>query len=103
MNKKLNCWEVKKCGREPGGAKNHELGICPSATEKKLDGIHGGSNAGRSCWLVAGTMCGGVVQGTYAQKYEDCEICDFFHQVLEEEEDKQFLLHYILLNKLSEE
>ena len=103
MNKKLNCWEVKKCGRGPGGAKIHELGICPSAIEKKFDGTHGGSNAGRVCWVVAGTMCSGAVQGTYAQKYEDCGKCDFFRQVLEEEEDKQFILHYVLLKKQSED
>ena len=73
MKKKLNCWEVKKCGRESGGAKSLELGICPSAIEKKLDGTHGGSNAGRACWVVAGTICSGVVEGTFANKYKDCE------------------------------
>jgi hypothetical protein len=29
--KKLNCWEVKKCGREPGGVKVKELGVCPAS------------------------------------------------------------------------
>jgi hypothetical protein len=28
---KLNCWELKKCGREAGGAKSNEMGICPAA------------------------------------------------------------------------
>ncbi|MGE5174112.1 MAG: two-CW domain-containing protein, partial [Betaproteobacteria bacterium] len=28
---KLNCWEHKKCGRQPGGHKVAELGVCPSA------------------------------------------------------------------------
>jgi hypothetical protein len=101
MNKKLNCWEVKKCGREPGGEKSSELAICPAANEKKLHGTHGGSNAGRACWAVAGTFCDGTVQGTFAKKYEDCEKCDFFHQVLDEE-DKEFTLHHILRKKLKE-
>ena len=79
--KKLNCWEFKGCEREPGGKKTGELGVCPAATRKKLNGLHGGKNSGRACWLVAGTMCGGEVQGTFAQKYGDCEKCDFFKSV----------------------
>jgi len=27
---KLNCWEFKKCGRQPGGPKVAELGVCPA-------------------------------------------------------------------------
>jgi hypothetical protein len=101
MTKKLNCWEVKKCGRERESAINSKLGVCPAAIEKKLDGTHSGSNAGRACWVVAGTLCGGIVQGTFAKKYEKCERCDFFNQVLDEE-DKEFILHHILLKKLRE-
>jgi hypothetical protein len=85
VRKKLNCWEIKGCERQPGGKKAAELGICPAAVEKKLDGLHGGKNAGRACWLVAGTMCSGKVQGTFAQKYGNCEKCDFFEAVREEE------------------
>jgi hypothetical protein len=84
-SKKLNCWEYKGCGRQPGGKKAGELGVCPAATDKKLDGLHGGKNAGRACWLVAGTMCGGKVQGSFAQKYGNCEKCDFFKAVMENE------------------
>lgn len=29
---KLNCWEFKKCGRETGGLKIKEMGVCPDAT-----------------------------------------------------------------------
>lgn len=99
--KKLNCWEYKKCGREPGGA-NIDLGVCPSSVEKKLHGTHGGTNAGRACWVVAGTMCGGNVQGTFAKKCRNCEHCDFYKKVIAEE-DKQFQLSFILLRKLKEE
>jgi len=99
--KKMNCWEVKKCGREPGGSNKH-LGVCPSAVEKKLHGVHGGANAGRACWVVAGTMCGGAVQGTFAKKYENCEKCDFYQMVLQEE-GRQYLLSMFLLKKLREE
>ena len=82
---KLNCWEFKKCGREPGGANADELGICPAATDTSSDGINGGKNAGRTCWSVAGTFCGGEVQGTFAQKRTGCLNCDLFEKVLEEE------------------
>lgn len=61
---KLNCWQVKKCGREPGGAKTAELGICPAAAEVALSGTNGGKNGGRACWAIAGTLCGGKVQGS---------------------------------------
>ena len=29
---KLNCWEYKKCGRQPGGDRAKEMGICPVTT-----------------------------------------------------------------------
>ncbi len=98
--KKLNCWEFKKCGREPGGAKVNELGVCPATIEVKLHGTHGGKNAGRACWVVAGSMCGGKVQGTFAQKYGNCVKCDFF-QKLKEEEGVHYELSATLLAKLT--
>ncbi len=82
---KKNCWEYKKCGRETGGANAHELGICPAATETRLNGVHSGENSGRSCWVVAGTLCRGEVHGNFALKYETCLICDFFNKVKREE------------------
>ena len=97
--KKLNCWEHKKCGREPGGIKVHELGECPSTTDPGLDGVHEGKNAGRACWAIAGTMCGGKEQGTFAQKYGNCVICDFFKMV-KEQEGADFTLSSDLLEKL---
>lgn len=81
----LNCWEVKKCGRQPGGAKAAELGVCPAALETKRDGVNQGKNGGRICWALAGTLCGGVVQGTFVQKAGNCVNCDFYKQVRKEE------------------
>ena len=98
---KLNCWEFKKCGREPDGVKVHELGICPATTEFRLDGIHEGENSGRACWTIAGSMCGGRVQGSFAHKYGNCVICDFFKKV-KEEEGADFTLSSVLLEKLEE-
>lgn len=86
--KKINCWEFIKCGREPDGAKAGKLGVCPAAIFKEADGIHGGKNAGRCCWVVAGTFCKGEIQGEFARKILDCLRCPFHDYVLEEEEGK---------------
>jgi len=80
-----NCWEFKQCGRQSGGHKAHELGVCPAATEKRTDGINQGTNAGRCCWAIAGTLCKGELQGVFAQKVGNCMKCDFFQQVAQEE------------------
>lgn len=81
---RANCWEVKKCGREPGGAKVGELGACPAA-QADIVGINGGTRGGRICWAVAGTLCGGQVQGTFAQKVANCMNCEFYLTVKREE------------------
>jgi len=97
--KKKNCWEFKKCGREPVGRKADELGVCPAAVEKKLDGVHSGKNGGRACWVIVGTMCGGNVQGTFAQKYKNCGVCDFYNLV-RKEEGGNLVTTIVLLKKL---
>ncbi len=86
---KTNCWEHKKCEREPGGRLSGERGICPASAHQILNGIHGGKNAGRACWAVAGTFCGGEAQGTEAQKQRSCWNCDFFQLVKGEEEKSE--------------
>ncbi|MGW8272931.1 MAG: two-CW domain-containing protein [Thermodesulfovibrionales bacterium] len=96
---KLNCWEFKKCGRQPQGHRVHELGLCPAPMEERLDGVHDGVNAGRSCWIIAGTMCGGKVQGTFAEKFNNCEQCDFYAAV-KTEEYPSFQLVGTLLGKM---
>lgn len=66
----MNCWEYKKCGRETGGTKAVELGVCPAYP-----------NGGKDCWKIAGTFCGGMVQGTEAQKKKSCLTCDWYLMV----------------------
>lgn len=53
----LKCWEVKKCGNQ----------ACPAYNSSEL-----------RCWQVAGTYCGGQVQGTFAQKIGGCENCEVY-------------------------
>jgi hypothetical protein len=96
---KRNCWEVQECGREPGGKNAATKGVCPAATFHRLDGAHGGKNAGRCCWVVAGTMCGGKVVGSLAKKYNDCRKCDFYKKV-QEEEGTHFLITIDLIKWL---
>ena len=82
---KQNCWEFKKCGREPGGIKASTLGVCTAATETRTNGLNSGKNGGRACWALAGTLCGGVVQGTFATKLPNCLKCEFYQLVGSEE------------------
>jgi len=52
-----------------------------------LDGVHGGTCAGRACWTVAGTMCKGKPTGMYAEKIESCTKCAFYKTVKKAEGD----------------
>jgi hypothetical protein len=83
---KPNCWEYKKCGREPGGLKTDELGICPSATNVLADGLNKGKNGGRICWAIAGTFSNGEKQCTFAKTIPFCTVCDFYITVQKEED-----------------
>lgn len=58
MSNEKNCWEFLKCGREIGGIKIKEMGVCVASPAR-----------GRDCWKVASTFCGGNVQGTEAQNF----------------------------------
>ena len=64
----MKCWEFKKCGREKGGSKARELGVCPAWP-----------NGGDCCARIAGTLCGGKVQGSFAQKLANCLKCEFYN------------------------
>lgn len=63
----MNCWEFKHCGREERGANVGGLGVCPAYPEH-----------GTHCARVAGTFCKGEIQGTFAQKLNNCIKCDFY-------------------------
>lgn len=97
---KINCWEFMKCGREVGGKYAKDLGVCPVALEKKADGIHGGVNAGRCCWAIAGTYCDGKTQGTFAEKFLSCTGCRFYILVCQEED--KYLISEEIKKKIKE-
>ncbi len=95
-----NCWDAKNCGRTPGGHRAGELGVCPAATEARLDGIHSGKNGGRACWAIAGTLCGGAVQGTFAEKEENCMACDHYKAVRKSANEENCWMNFISLSGL---
>jgi hypothetical protein len=45
-------------------------------------------------------MCGGEPQGTFAQKYKNCEKCDFYQKV-KEEEGAGFELSVVLYHRMT--
>jgi len=89
-----NCWEFKNCGREPGGPKADELGICPAATNKYYHGVNRGKAGGRFCWTINGTLC----EGRSEEKPSPCTDCGFFQQV-EQQEGRFFILEPHNLNR----
>jgi hypothetical protein len=101
MKKKYNCWEVKKCGREPGGSNVYKEGVCSAASNQAADSINSGINGGRCCWIIAGTFCQGNIQGSYAQKVDNCLQCDFYTQV-QKEEGKNFKMISVILEELKQ-
>lgn len=59
------CWEHMQCNQDV----NHDEN-CPAYP-----------HFGRICWAVAGTLCAGKIQGTYAQKIHDCHNCGYYRSV----------------------
>jgi hypothetical protein len=90
--KRINCWEAMKCGRQPGGENAEQLGICSAALpNEEFEGVNKGEHCGRFCWAIAGTLCGGNVQGTFAKKLLACLECEFLKQV-NDDEGRYFIL-----------
>lgn len=62
---KIPCWEYMQCGRDKDNSVK-----CPAFP-----------HFGRVCWAVAGTLCAGKIQGTFAQKIDDCRKCEFYQSI----------------------
>ncbi|HWR59511.1 MAG TPA: hypothetical protein VN328_11550, partial [Thermodesulfovibrionales bacterium] len=74
----------------------------PAAKDGRLDGTHGGKNAGRACWVVTGTFCTGEMEGTFAQKFKSCAMCDFYKTV-RRDEFPEFQLAAVILRNIEKE
>ena len=96
--KKFNCWEYKKCQRQPGG-KHAGDSPCMASVEAKLDGVHGGKNAGRTCWVVSGTLGGNKPIGRFAMLQNDCNVCDFYQKVRSEEPEFKFAISLLNIRR----
>lgn len=60
----LTCWEVKDCSYKE----------CPVYGERQV-----------RCWQIAGTHCGGEVQGYFAKKFSDCKTCEVYKAAVNEQ------------------
>lgn len=56
------CWEVMDCSARE----------CQVFSKRKI-----------RCWFIAGTYCGGEVQGTFAQKITDCAACEVYQLAID--------------------
>lgn len=81
FKEKKNCWEYMKCGCEVNGKNTREIGVCPAATERRVNGTNDGTNAGRACWAIVGTKCSVKNHGNCAQNNGSCSDCVFFSYV----------------------
>ncbi len=99
---KKNCWEFLRCGRELGGGHAYELGVCPASTYVWFDGYHRGRNAGRTCWIISGTMCNGEVQNSFEEKLKMCGRCAFYTSV-KIEEGEEIIPSHLLLKKIEQD
>ncbi len=61
MGDMLKCWEFMKCNSE---------------TKKNCIAVK--NYADDMCWMIAGTMCGGKPQGSFAEKIGECKKCAYF-------------------------
>ncbi len=73
---KTKCWEKKNCNKTD----------CPAYM----------NTCGR-CWLIAGTMCGGDVQGIFALKYRSCTECEVYQEAVFSDPVAEVYEHVITL------
>lgn len=63
----MNCWEVKKCGRIPGGHQVEELGLCPAWPDH-----------GHDCFLIAGAC---AASGSPELGQARCQACEHYQSI----------------------
>ena len=88
--RKINCWEFKQCGRQPGGHNEKEFGTCATALKMKFNKINRGVNGGRFCWHVTDSFCEFDTHGSFAKDSNTCKNCEF-RKLVEQEEDSNFI------------
>jgi len=91
VQRKQNCWEIMRCGREPGGLRADDLGVCPAAADRRFDGVNGGINGGRTCWAVAGTDGCDRPECIRANASHPCTACDFYRSLQPDASDQDLI------------
>ena len=86
-DKKLNCWEFKKCGREPGGRNLALFGPCSVPAATGFNNINNGKNGGRSCWIIRESACEKIMRRCCVQEIRECRQCNFYRFVNEPEKE----------------
>lgn len=76
-----NCWEFMKCGREIGGNNADTRGVCPIAAETVANGLNGGINGGRLCWVIVENNYKDRVKCSDIHRGEFCFQCEFRYKV----------------------
>lgn len=99
MNRFLNCWEFKKCGREPKGKNTEQYGVCSVAMEITCDGLNGGKNGGRSCWLWRETACAKIMKKSSVQCIRECRECNFYYSVKQARLDQLWKKFYRIVGR----
>jgi len=64
-----------------------------------LNGVHGGMQGGRSCWIVEGTLCSGKKSRPFKERFHSCSYCDFYRMVMQEE-GAAFVLSSVLRSRV---
>ena len=82
---KINCWDFQGCDKHITSEHENELRSCPAFLETQLNGINGGKNGGRACWVIPDTLCFVRIRRTLIPKHLSCMLCNFKKNVLKEE------------------
>jgi hypothetical protein len=82
---KMNCWEFMKCGKHVENGKTDRSDVCPVAIEKTANGLNGGVNGGRICWIVADMCCRRWMPCQDNKRNDPCFSCEFRFKVMAEE------------------
>ncbi len=78
MEDKLNCWDFKKCSDKLLPHHASENIVCPVKKEFIANGLNGGINGGRMCWVIMDSHCREKSQTA-------CFQCEFYYKVMAEE------------------
>lgn len=73
------------CGRGPNGDKKDKCSVCPVTTEILADGLNGGVNGGRMCWVIVDNCPGDENDSSRTQEKSFCFQCEFRYKVMAEE------------------